>query len=276
MARPLRPLVADGVYHVAARGNDKRPIYADDHDRRMFLGILARTIDRFDWRALSYCLMGNHFHLLLRTPHPNLDRGMQQLKSTYAQRFNARHGHGGHLFGGRYRAVLVQRDAHLLEVLRYIALNPVREDLCKHPADWPWSAHRALAGLIDPPRFLATGEALGYVGGRADPRTYAEFVASAAEAEYRPIGVVYGDEEFKRQHLPDRRPSDEIAERDWGEGRPALERLLNGEGDLEAIGRAYRIHGYPLAAIAATIGCHVSTISRRLRRYEDEVLESKI
>ena len=276
MARPLRPLVSDGVYHVTARGNQKAAIYLDEIDRTTFLRVLAQVVGRLDWRCLTYCLMGNHFHLLVRTPQPNLDRGMQQLKSAYAQRFNVRHERTGHLFGGRYRAILIQKDRHLLEVFRYIALNPVRDDFCGDPAEWRWSAHAAIAGYAAAPPFLALDEARRWFGEKGREARYAEFVAQAPDLEYEPRGVVFGDEEFKRSVLPSERPSDEIAERDWSDGRPSLSALLSGADELCCIGTAYLTYGYPLSAIAQELGLHVSTVSRRLRRYEQEVLESKI
>lgn len=107
---------------------------------------------RFDWRCLAYCLMDNHFHLLVRTPLANLPRGMQQINSGHAQAYNRRHGRTGPLFERRYGAALVQEDVHLLEIFRYIALNPVRAGLCREPEDYAWSSHAALAGIAVSPR----------------------------------------------------------------------------------------------------------------------------
>ena len=273
MARPLRPLVAGGVYHVMARGNEKALIYLGEHDRLAFLEILGRTVSRFGWLCQSYCLMGNHFHLLLQTPEPNLPRGAQQLKSSYAQWFNKRHGRTGHLFGGRYKAILIQQDAHLLEVFRYIALNPVRGGLCNDPRAWEWSAHGALAGHAAAPKFLAVRRARAWFDSASE---YERFVAGPASLEYEPTGVVFGDADFKRSVLPEEAPDAEISERDWGEGRPSLGQIFGRTPGPAGIAAAYRQYGYGLAPIAAQLGCHVSTVSRRLRRYEHEVLENKI
>ena len=271
MARPLRPLVPDGVYHVTARGNGSAPIYLDDRDRASFLALVDRSVRRFDWRCLTYCLMGNHFHLLLRTPQPNLSRGMQSLQSAYAQTFNRRHERVGHLFAARFSAVLVQRDSHLLEVFRYIALNPVRAGLCPEPSAWAWSGHRALADAADAPPWHAADEALAYFAGAADRNgatAYGAFVASEREADYPPQGVVYGTPDFKRAVLPATRPAAEIPQRDWGEGRPSLDALLHGSTTGASIALAYRTYGYALPEIAAYIDRHVSTVSRRLAAYE--------
>lgn len=114
MARPPRPQFPGGVYHVSARGNERSPFYRDDGDRRCFLELVAHVRVRYGWRVFSYCLMTNHYHLLVQTPEPNLARGMSHLNGVYAQWFNCRHGRVGHLFQGRYGARLVQADEHLL------------------------------------------------------------------------------------------------------------------------------------------------------------------
>jgi putative transposase len=278
VARPLRLLVADGIYHVTARGIARNAIYADDRDRRLFIHVLERTITRFDWRCLSYCLMPNHFHLLVRTPEPNLPRGMQQLKSQYAQAFNRRYERPGPVYAGRYCAKLVQRDVHLLEVFRYIALNPVVAGLCARPSSWRWSAHADLAGERPPSSWLAVEEARGWFKSQRSLdgiRAYRDFVEAPSPLERPTEGVVIGDAEFRRQVLPDVRPGDEFPERDWGDGRPTLEQLLGDGGTGGAIAVAYRQHGYTMASIAKAIGRHVCTVSRRLRAYEDEMRECK-
>jgi putative transposase len=265
VARPLRLVVADGIYHATARGIAKGDIYLDDRDRRAFLQILVHTVDRFSWRCLSYCLMPNHFHLLVRTPIPNLSRGMARLKGGYAQAHNRRHERIGPLFAGRFSARLVQRDRHLLETFRYIALNPVAAGLCESPSSWRWGAHPALAGERAAPEWLAVDEARGWFTGA---RGYREFVIEPSNPFALPVGVVTGDDDFRRRHLPDRRPGSEFAEHDWGEGRPALGELLQDGGSGRSIATAYRIHGYTMQTIASLLGRHVGTVSRRLRAYE--------
>lgn len=259
-----------------ARGNGKAAIYLDDEDCAAFLGIFARTVSRFGWHSFSYCLMGNHFHVLVQTPEPNLPRGVQYLKSSYAQWFNTRHDRCGHLFGGRYKSPLIQQDSHLLEVFRYIALNPVRAGLCDAPSEWRWSAHSALIGAVPAPRFLDVAGAHGFFGDARDRRNYRAFVARDAPVVYEPKGAVYGDAEFRREVLPPRRPHAEVPERDWSGGRPPVDEILSRSPGPEGIAIAYRTYGYTLAPIAAQLGCHVSTVSRRLARYEREMLESKI
>ncbi len=140
MPRAPRLQVAGGLYHVTSRGNRRQAIYHDDDDRHFFLALQNRTFQRFGWRLREYCLMTNHFHLLFDTPRADLAAGMHRLNSAYATHFNERHGFDGHLFDRRYGSRLVETEEHLLEVLRYIAFNPVKAGLCGHPREWRWSS----------------------------------------------------------------------------------------------------------------------------------------
>ena len=133
MARPLRIEFPGALYHVTSRGNARQRVFRDDEDREMFLATLAWVVERFGWRCHAYCLMDNHIHLLIETPQPNLSRGMRQLNGVYTQPFNRRHRKVGHLFQGRFKAVLVEKERYLLELARYIVLNPVRAKMVKTP-----------------------------------------------------------------------------------------------------------------------------------------------
>ncbi len=144
MARPLRLEFAGAVYHVTSRGDRREDIYLSDDDRREWLAVLALVCDRFNWVVHAYCQMTNHYHLVVETVEANLSAGMRQLNGLYTQRFNRRHGQVGHLFQGRYKAILVQKEAHLLELSRYVVLNPVRagmvelpEKITRHPSKNP-------------------------------------------------------------------------------------------------------------------------------------------
>jgi REP element-mobilizing transposase RayT len=154
MARRLRIEAAGAYYHVGARGNDRTEIFASDEDRRRFLFLLGQVVDRYGWRLYAYCLMGNHYHLALSTPRPNLGAGMGRLNQLYVQWFNRRHDRTGHLFERRYWSSLVESEAHMLALIRYIAANPVRAGLCSRPRDWPWSSAKATAGLVSAPPYL--------------------------------------------------------------------------------------------------------------------------
>jgi putative transposase len=155
MARKPRIQVADVIYHVTSRGVEKRPIFDIVRgDRELFLVLLQRASSRYGWRLHAYCLMGNHFHLVVETPGANLAAGMQLLKSCYAIWFNTETGREGALFERRYRSELVVREAHAYELARYVVLNPVRAKLCAHPRDWIWSSYRAAVGAVSAPPFL--------------------------------------------------------------------------------------------------------------------------
>ena len=140
MARPHREQIAGGMFHVTSRGNRRQSIYHDDDDRRQFLVLRDRVVRLCGWRMLAYCLMTNHFHLLIETRAPNLSAGMHRLNSAYAKYFNERHSVDGHLFDRRFGSRLVETDEHLDEALRYIAFNPVRAGLCADPREWRWSS----------------------------------------------------------------------------------------------------------------------------------------
>jgi REP element-mobilizing transposase RayT len=132
--------LAGGIYHVTSRGNRRQAVYHDDDDRRRFLAMRDRVLFRCGWRQHAYCLMTNHFHLLIETPEPNLSVGMQWLKCNYAAYFNERHSLDGHLFQQRFDSRLVETEEHHSKALSYIALNPVKAGLCDHPSQWPWSS----------------------------------------------------------------------------------------------------------------------------------------
>jgi REP-associated tyrosine transposase len=155
MPRRHRPQVAGGLYHVTMRGNNRSEIFASDEDRVSLLNTIGRAKRRHGWKVHAYCLMSNHYHLLIETPEANIAIGMQWLNSTYAHRFNEKYGRIGHLFQRRYADGIILSDEHLREVVRYIPLNPVRAGLSRRPEDWPWSSCRATLGYGPRERFLS-------------------------------------------------------------------------------------------------------------------------
>ena len=196
MVRPLRIEYPGAVYHVTSRGDRREPIAKDDVDRSLFLEIVGQAAQRFDARAWAYCLMGNHYHLVLHTREANLSRLMRQINGVYTQSFNRRHRLSGHLFQGRFKAILVDRDSYLLEVCRYVDLNPVRARMVKRPDAYAWSSYRALAGLASRPDWLDAQPlydqiAPGKSANRASAK-YAEFVAQGND-------VQLWDEHLKQQ-----------------------------------------------------------------------------
>ena len=208
MSRPLRPELPGAVWHVTSRGNERRDVFRHDRDRERFLAILGHTVSLFRWRLHAYVLMGNHYHLLLETPEPTLSRGMRQLNGIYTQAFNRSHRRAGHLFQGRFKAILVEKEAHLLELCRYVVLNPVRAGLVRGARDWRWTSYRATAGLGKAPEWLETEwtlEQFRRSRAKAVP-AYRRFVAEGVAGSYEPWtavqGQIYlGSEEFLKEAL---------------------------------------------------------------------------
>lgn len=182
MGRAAREQPVGPFLHVTSRGVRRAPLFVDDADHRMFIAFLAQSIHRYQWTCFAYCLMANHFHVLMSLSAPNLSRGMHRLNSLYARRFNERHGHSGHVFDARFASRTIESEAHLLDAARYIVLNPVRAGLCSDPAEWSWSSFRATAGLEPCPRFLAAARVRRlFARGSRGAELYADFVRDRAE-----------------------------------------------------------------------------------------------
>jgi putative transposase len=291
MARPLRLVFKDGLYHVTARGNGRQPIFEDDTDRESFLAVLASTVARYHVLCHAYCLMGNHYHLLLETPEANLSRAMRQLNGVYGQRFARRHERPGHVLQGRFHAQVVDRDAYLREVCRYIVLNPVRACLVTHPERWPWSSYRATAGEAPVPAFLTVDWVLSLgdtpVRTRAEHR-YRQFVEAGLVETANPLepvnsGLVMGDADFLvrlRERAPDPATLVEVPRAQRFALRPALAALFTNvmsKGDRDArCALAVREHGYTMKEIAEFLGLHYSTVSRALSRGAGEPAASRV
>ena len=185
MSRPLRIEFPGATYHVTARGDRREAIFVDDTDRAGLLDVLAQGLQRFDAVALAYCLMGNHYHFVLQTRQANLSRLMRHVNGVHTQRFNRRHGKVGHLFQGRFKAILVDTDAYLLTLCRYVELNPVRAGWAADPLAWAWSSCRAHVGAAPAPVWLDT------------PGLHAQLIGrecrTAAEAAQGPPAVRLGE-----------------------------------------------------------------------------------
>ena len=184
MPRPHRTEFPGALHHVTGKAPSGRVLFRDDLDRQRYLQLLAREIRERRWSVLTYCQLTNHLHILVRTPEPDLGLGLKRAHEDFARHFNRRHAEGGHLFGGRFHNRVVSTDRHVLGCLRYIARNPVEAGICRQPRDWPWSGHRALAGLAEPPVFLDIGAALAFLGADGgDARVnYLQLVAKSNEA----------------------------------------------------------------------------------------------
>lgn len=184
MSRPPRVQFPGAIYHVTARGNRKAPIFLDDLDYLTWHTLVSRAADRFGFICHAYCQMPNHFHILLQTPIANLSEIMHFLNCVYSLQFNVRHGLTGHVFQGRFHSVLLERDEHFLELMRYIPLNPVRAGLVQNAAEWRWSNFCATAGLIASPEWLETESTLlRFHGSTATERrtSYCDFVSAGVD-----------------------------------------------------------------------------------------------
>ena len=174
MARPLRLEYPGAVYHVMARGQERGAIYREEADRERFLAELSRVVDEQQWVVHGYCLMTNHYHLLVETPEANLSTGMQLLNGRYSQAFNVQWNRKGHLFEDRYKAIVVEKESYLLELCRYVVLNPVRARMVRSAREWRWSNYRATSGEAGTPEFLDVGWTLDQlvrkVDGSRDPK----------------------------------------------------------------------------------------------------------
>ena len=283
MARPLRVEYEGAVYHITSRGNAKQAIFLGTKDRGRFLEILARVVERFGWICYAHCLMDNHYHLLIETPTANLSRGMQLLNGMYTQAFNRRHGRAGHVLQGRFKSILVEKESHLLELTRYVVLNPVRAGVVRHAEQYEWSSYRATAGKVEPPGFLSVDWILAqFDRNRMRARdAYCQFVKEGVDASIWDEvegGILLGTEEFIARIKPLLRTEDtdtEIPKRQRFAGRAPLEDLfaqVGGNRQLrdERVHEAVIEHGYTLTALQRHLGLHPSTLSRIVKRLEEK------
>lgn len=277
MARPLRIHIPGALYHVMSRGNARQKIFFDADDVSEFFDRLSRALGRFDVQCFAYCLMPNHFHLLLEPSLLPLSRMMQQLNSSYSQLFNRRHDRVGHVLQGRFKSPVIDRDEYFRRVLRYIVLNPVRAEMVRHPAEWPLSSYRATAGLESPAEFLT----MTAVWDAFDPRDhhnaqqlYAEWVeAGMCETDRPDPGVAWGSDQFKaeiRERVKHQRDQRDIVRAERFVGRRSLDQLFAGcrgrDAFNEAMRQAFEHHGYTLREIGDIVGQRPSTIWKRIRR----------
>ena len=270
------------LYHITSRGNAGAKIFQTDADRRQFLDVLGRVVSRFGWICHAYCLMSNHYHLLIETPSANLSQGMQLLNGVYTQRFNRASKRSGHVFQGRFKAILVERESQLLELARYIVLNPVRARAAKSARAWPWSSYRATAGQVEVPEFLTVDWILSQFGTKRASaiRAYRHFVSHGCGFdvwEDLRAGSLLGSDEFAERMKPllaDAPLDPNILRRERDAARPRLEMLFSDVTDSTT--RDQRIHDavlryhYTLQEVGDYVGLHFSTISVIAKRLAAE------
>lgn len=290
MSRPLRLELAGATYHITVRGDRREAIYCDDEDRRLHLAVIAHALDRFEGILVAYCQMSNHFHLVLHTRRANLSRLMRHVNGVYTQSFNRRHGLVGHLFQGRFKAILVDTDAYLLALCRYVERNPVAARLVAKPEDWVWSSCRAHIGLIDTPKWLDSaalyGQLLGHPAISSDhrrraARRYAELVdeSKSNDGNFWSDGihaqVFLGNDDFV---LRAQSHADPVLLADKQLPRRQRIRPLTwtacvaaGAGDLrQTLCLAYHEAGLTMTELAHQSGYSVSHISRLIAEVEGQ------
>jgi putative transposase len=287
MARPLRIEFPDTVYHVTSRGGGGEPVFRDDIDRASFLDVLGAAMDRFDAQVLAYCLMKDHYHVVLHTRRGNLSRLMRHVNGVYTQTFNRRHSADGPLFQGRFKAILVDREVYLLRLCRYVERNPVATKQVKTAGAWEWSSYRAHAGDAPTPIWLDTDGLHGYVLGRpaktardraTAARRYAGMVVqqAASDAGLWDEGlrkqIFLGDEAFAARMLA-KAAAPALRSRSTSKSQRRRERKLQDwideAGSREAgLWRAYREGGMTMTAMADEMGLSVSRISRLIAAAE--------
>lgn len=278
MARPLRLELSSGVYHVTSRGDGREDIYLSDADRASWLEVFGQVCERFNWICHAWCQMTNHYHILIETPEANLAQGMRQLNGVYTQRFNRAHSRVGHVFQGRYKAILVERDSYLLELARYVVLNPLRAKMVKHLESWPWSSYLATCGQAVPSVWLQTDWILAQFGQRRSS-AIAKYVSFVHEGAHLPSiwsqlqGQIYlGSEAFirKMQAQIEQKPTlDEIPRAQRRAMTQPLTEFEQRYPRNEAMARAYLSGQHSMAEIGKYFRVHYSTVSRAVRQHED-------
>ncbi|MEA1934791.1 MAG: transposase [Thermodesulfobacteriota bacterium] len=282
MARPLRIEYSGAVYHVTSRGNARERIFVNDADRQVFLEIMATVIKKYNWLCHSYCLMDNHYHVLLETSAPNLSLGMRQLNGMYTQRFNRQHDRVGHVFQGRYKAILVEKNEHLLELCRYIILNPVRAGMESEPKKWVWSSYQATAYSVKVPEFLTVDWILGQFARTKNKarKGYRKFVADGIanpkESPWKKLvgQIVLGGSDFVadiQSRLSEVKEIGEIPRAQRFPGRPPLGALFFKKAIQDKTVRnkqieaAHMQYSYTLKEIADQLKIHYTTVSKVLK-----------
>jgi REP element-mobilizing transposase RayT len=296
LARPLRIEYPGALYHVTSRGNEKKDIFRSKKDREKFLSYLSSAWERHGAVFHAYCLMSNHFHLMVETPLGNLSRIMKHINGSYTTYFNVRHKRAGHLFQGRYKALLVQADTYAAELSRYIHLNPVRAKVVRSPEEYQWSSCRQYLEGTEPP-WLSTSLVLGYFGtGDGDRRrNYRDYLFEAIGKESRdPLAdsvasTILGTDDFVRD-IREKYLEEKKSDRDL----PALRDLSRGPGIAEikvvseeafpenkklarmvGIYLCWRYSGAKLKEIGELYGISESGVNRACGRFENMIERDK-
>jgi putative transposase len=279
MTRPLRLEFAGALYHVTSRGDRREAIYKDDFDRIAWLDVLGQVCERCNFVVHSFCQMSNHYHLLIETVDGNLARGMRQLNGSYTQYFNRRHKLVGHLFQGRYKAILVQKEGYLLELTRYIVLNPLRANTVKSLDDWQWSSYHYMMGRKSAPPWMDVDWLLGQFGSTRSTATdaYQRFVMRgrgvASPLKDTKYQTMLGDADFIAQYTYGVAPEG-IPEVSRAQRRTLALSLPEFQARYpdrdEAMARAYHSTAFSMLQIGKHFGVSYRTVSRAVQAFEEK------
>ncbi len=278
MARPLRIEYPGALYHVTSRGNEKKRIFKNDFDYILFLQTLAEVVKTHNWICYAYCLMPNHFHLLIKTLDANLSSGMRNLNGIYTQRFNNKHRRVGHLFQGRYKAFVIDSSEYFEIVARYVVINPVRAKLVSRPEEWRWSSYNATAGKRKTPEWLYVDELLECFSTKKKnaEKMYRRFVKQGvgSQSPFNDLreGVILGSERFVFdvwESLEDKEKIKEIPRSERIVGRPSLKDIFSEVVTREDRDNAIRFArsrcGYLNSEIAKSVHLDQSTVGKIVR-----------
>ena len=278
MARQLRIEYAGALYHITSRGNAREAIYRNNEDRTEFLSLLNNTCNRFNWYCHAYCLMDNHYHLLIETNTSSLSKGMKYLNGTYTQFFNRSHKRVGHVYQGRFKGILVEKESYLLELSRYIVLNPVRARMVRTAKDWQWSSYRATAGINIAHSCLTTGWLLACFSKQRNraQQAYREFIQQGKNQpspwENLKNQIYLGSSEFVEEMQCKLEPDHSLNDIPKKQKQAAIKPLgyyqQRYPSRNEAMAKAYLAGHYTLKQVGQHFGVSYATVSRAVKEIE--------
>ncbi|MCK5684137.1 transposase [bacterium] len=289
MARPLRIEYPDAMYHITSRGDGKKDIFRNDNDRNYFINLLSEIKSRYRWKFYAYCLMPNHYHLLVETPEGNLSRGMRHLNGLYTQFVNRQYNSCGHLFQGRYKSIIVEKDSYYFELSRYIVLNPVRAGLTKYPDKYVWSSYNSVINSRKNKGLIERKELLQIIGGSSIPEAIKRYIIFVEEGigEKSPLenlnaGFLLGSVDFIDKvlnHATSKRNIRNVKICERLADRPSLEEIFLEQKNINErnclIYKAFIDYEYKLQEIGDYLSLHYSTISRKISEQKNKKIKSK-
>ena len=271
MARPLRIEFPGAVYFITAEGNQNQNVFLDSEDGKSWIDVFDRVCERFDWTCYAFCLMGSRYLIVIETPQPNLSKGMRQLNGIYTQNFNRRHGTGGHLFQGRFKSVLVQKEKYLAELVKYVLFLPVESGFAKLPQQFKWSSCKFLFDREKCPKWMNT-EYLRELYSDLDNEFSEGNMPGDGVLQSIKKQIYLGDEDFISEIQKYVNGSKDLREIPRIQrAKPINEYVKQSSTKEEAISNAYLSGDYTLQQVADYFSLHYSTISRIVKEHEQKV-----